>query len=509
MAIINSIASWIMKKRIHQIELFMKYPHDVQNECFKQLVQKANNTEWGKKFEYESIFTPEKFKERVPVQNYESLSPFIERVRRGEENILWPSSTKWFAKSSGTTNSKSKFIPVTPESLEDCHFNGGKDMLCIYCTNYPETQIFSGKCLGLGGSHQVDNFNDHTSYHGDLSAIMLQNRPLWADFMMSPNLPTALMNKWEDKLNNISRFTLSDNITSIAGVPSWMLLLLKNTLNNSDKQNIKQLWPNLEVFFHGGISFEPYRQQFDSIFGTNEIVCLEIYNASEGFFGIQDQKNNSDLLLMLDYGIYYEFIPNEEFGKEHPKTLALNEIEIGQNYAVVISTNSGLWRYQIGDTIRFTSLSPYRFKITGRTKHYINAFGEELMIENAEKAMLIACQKTQAIIREFTAAPVFMTRQNSGYHEWLIEFEKEPENISYFAEMLDNALKSINSDYEAKRYQSLTLAEPRIRKAPEGTFYNWLKSKNKLGGQNKIPRLSNNREYMDQLLSFVQTQKNA
>jgi hypothetical protein len=500
--IINSLASWLMKKRIHQIELFMKYPYDVQEEWLRKLLYTAKDTEWGRKYDFSSISNIAQYQERVPVQDYEAFKPFIERLRKGEQNLLWPTETKWFAKSSGTTSDKSKFIPVSNESLEDCHLSGGKDMLAIYCNLHPETQMFSGKSLGLGGSHQTDQFGNHQSHHGDLSAIVMQNLPFWADFLRAPNLSIALMGEWEKKLEKLARSTMEENVTSLAGVPSWMLVLLKHILSLTGKKSIIEVWPNLEVFFHGGVYFQPYKEQFKELFGSAKVNYLELYNASEGFFGIQDQAGSDELLLMLDYGIYYEFVPMDP-GKNE-KALSLNEVETGKNYAMVISTNAGLWRYNIGDTIKFTSLSPFRFKITGRTKHFINAFGEEVIIDNAENALKIACEKTGAVIKEYTAAPVYMTGNESGAHEWLIEFQKYPDNLEYFSEMLDNALKSINSDYEAKRYNDMALRKPLIKAVAEGTFYNWLKSKGKLGGQNKVPRLSNNRNYIEEISSFIE-----
>lgn len=503
MPILNSVASWLMKKRMLQIEVFMKYPHEVQNEWFRKLISSAQNTEWGKKFSYNSIETLRQFQERVPLQDYDSLKPCIERIRRGEQNILWNEEIKWFAKSSGTTSDKSKFLPVSPQSLEECHYKGGKDMVAMYCNNFPDTQLFTGKNLALGGSHHTDLYDNYESYHGDVSAIIMQHLPLWAEFLRAPELSIALMSDWEKKLEKIAKSTMNENVTSIAGVPSWMLVLLKYILKLSGKKTIKEIWPNLEVYFHGGVSFSPYKENFKNIFGTSSVNYLELYNASEGFFGIEDQKNSDELLLMLDYGIYYEFLPCDETENKNEKTISLDEVEVGKNYALVISTNSGLWRYQLGDTIKFTSINPYRFKISGRTKHFINAFGEEVVIENTENALKIACEKTNAVAREYTVAPIYMGSENNGAHEWLIEFEKEPTDINYFSEVLDNALKSLNSDYEAKRFNNYALRAPIIRKMNEGTFYNWLKVQGKLGGQNKIPRLSNNRKYVEEILAMA------
>ncbi len=500
--LINSLISWLMKKRMHQIELFMKYPHDVQAEWLMKLINAAQNTEWGKSYDYKSIRNRETFRKRVPVQDYEAIKPYVQRLMEGEQNILWNTEIKWFAKSSGTTSDKSKFIPVSQESLEECHYRGGKDMLSLYCSNYPDTLLFDGKGLAMGGTHSVISV-DNESYYGDVSAIIMQNLPYWAEFIRTPNLEIALMNEWEEKINKMTDATISENVTSLSGVPSWTLVLLRFILEKTGKKNIHEVWPNLEVFFHGAVSFTPYREQFKAIIPSSKMHYLETYTASEGFFGIQDQRNSQELLLMLDYGIYYEFMPLEEEGKEDPKTLSLSEVKTGINYALIISTNAGLWRYKIGDTVQFTSLNPYRIKVSGRTKHFINAFGEELIIDNADKALKIACHKSEAIIKEYTAAPVFFTDNSSGAHEWLIEFEIAPENIDYFTEALDNALKSLNSDYEAKRYKNMALRMPLVKAMPQGTFYNWLKSKNKLGGQFKVPRLSNERNYVEEIISLI------
>ncbi len=500
MGLLNSVVAWIMKQRIHQMELFMKYPHDVQAEWFKKLIEAGKDTEWGQKYDYKSITTPEEYKNRVPVSNYDDLRDDINRVRQGEQNILWPTDIKWFAKSSGTTGDKSKFIPVSTESLTECHFKGGKDMLSIYCNNYPETNIFSGKGLTLGGSHQLGEFENST-YYGDLSAILMENLPFWVHIIRTPDLSIALMDEWESKIDAIAKATIAEDVTNIAGVPSWTLVLMKYVLETTGKKDLLEVWPNLEVFFHGGVNFTPYREQFKKLVPSANMHYLETYNASEGFFGIQDSTNKRELLLMLDYGVYYEFMPMSELTNDNPKTLQLHEVELNTNYALIITTNAGLWRYKIGDTVMFTSLSPYRVQITGRTKSFINAFGEELMVDNADKALDIACKKTGAVVREYTAAPVFMSDNASGAHEWLIEFEKEPANADLFGGYLDNALKSLNSDYEAKRYKNMALHEPIVRVMPEGSFYNWLKFKNKLGGQNKVPRLHNDRKMLEEVLS--------
>ncbi len=502
MPLINSLISWIMKKRMHQIELFMKYPHDVQNEWFKKLISAAKDTEWGRDHDYRNINTVDDFKEKVPISDYGKLMPYILRLRRGEQNVLWSSDIKWYAKSSGTTSSKSKYIPVSSEAMETCHFKGGKDMLSIYCNNNPNTMMFDGKGLALGGSHQISEFNNE-SYYGDLSAVLIQNLPFWVEFYRTPNLSIALMDEWEEKINKMARATIKDNVTNITGVPSWSLILIKKILEITGKKSLLEVWPNLEVFIHGGVSFTPYRDQYHKLIPSEKMNYLETYNASEGFFGIQDRSGADDMLLMLDYGIFYEFLPLDQIDKEHPKTLQLDEVEINTNYALIISTNAGLWRYLLGDTIKFTSTNPYRIKITGRTKNFINAFGEELIIDNAENALDVACKKCNATIKEYTAAPVYITDSENGAHEWLIEFDTEPQNLSYFKEVLDNALKSLNSDYEAKRYKDIALKMPIVRNVPVNTFYKWLKARGKLGGQHKVPRLSNDRTYVEEILALL------
>ncbi|MCF8217775.1 MAG: GH3 auxin-responsive promoter family protein [Bacteroidales bacterium] len=501
MPLINSLISWFMKKRMHQIELFVRYPHNVQEEWFQRLIREARYTEWGLKYDYSGIKNREQFRERVPINTYDDLKPYIDRIRKGEQNILWNTDIRWFAKSSGTTAGKSKFIPVSTEAIEETHFRGGKDLLSFYCTNYPDTKLFDGKALGLGGSHYINEF-DNESFYGDVSAIIIQNLPFWAEFSRTPNMDVALMDQWEEKIEKMAEITSKENVTNLAGVPSWGLILLHRILEKTGKSNILDVWPNFEAIFHGGVNFVPYRNQFEKI-SSPGINYIENYNASEGYFGIQDQKNSNELLLMLDYGIYYEFMPISEIEKENPKTLTLEEVETGVNYALIISTNAGLWRYMIGDTIRFTSKNPYRIQITGRTKHFINAFGEELIVENAENALDVACQKTGSIIKEYTAAPVYLGDNQQAAHEWIIEFEKQPENFNFFKEALDNALKAINSDYEAKRYNDLMLQAPIIHSVEQGTFYNWMKKRGKLGGQNKVPRLSNNRDYVDEIKKMM------
>ena len=480
----NSIASWLLKKRYHQIELFLKYPAEVQQEVLLNLIDFADETELGTR--------------EVPIVTYEEMEPLIERARRGEQNIFWPTAIKWFAKSSGTTNAKSKFIPVSTEALEDCHYKSGKDLLCLYLNNNPDSQLFTGKSLRLGGSKEL--YEDNGTFFGDLSAILIDNMPFWAELSSTPSNRVSLMSEWERKLEAIIEESIEENVTSLAGVPSWMLVLLNQVMETTGKRHLFEIWENLEVYFHGGVSFNPYREQYRQLLPRERFRYYEIYNASEGFFAIQDQNSSQDLLLMLDYGIFYEFIPMDTFGKPGQKVIPLWEVEPGVNYAIIITTNAGLWRYLIGDTVRFTSTNPYRIRITGRTKHHINVFGEELIIENSEEALKRVCTKTGATIKEYTVAPVFMSGGEKGAHEWLVEFRNPPKDLAVFAEGLDRALQEVNSDYEAKRYKNITLNPLRLNVARENLFYDWLKAKGKLGGQHKIPRLSNSREYMDELL---------
>ncbi len=498
--LVNSIASWFLKKRFHQIELFLKYPNEVQNELLLNLIETAKDTQIGKKYDFASIENYETFAERLPISTYEEYQDIIERSRNGETNIFWPTPIKWFAKSSGTTNAKSKFIPVSMESLEDCHYAAGKDLLCMYLNNNENSQLFTGKSLRLGGSKEL--YRENGTVFGDLSAILIDNMPLWAEFSSTPSSKVSLMSDWEYKMQAIVDETRNENVTSLTGVPSWMLVLLHNVLETTGKNNLFDIWPNLEVYFHGGVSFTPYKDQYKKILPKSDFKYYEIYNASEGFFAIQDQNNSSELLLMLDYGIFYEFIPMDTYGTSEQKVIPLSDVKVNKNYAVIITTNAGLWRYKIGDTVRFTSINPYRIKVSGRTKHHINVFGEELIIENAEEALKKVCKKTNAEIVDYTAAPIFMKGKEKGAHEWIIEFKIPPNDIDYFNELFDNALKALNSDYEAKRYNNITLNKPAIHIGRKNLFYDWLKQNNKLGGQHKVPRLSNTRDYIDELLKL-------
>lgn len=479
------------------MELFLKYPNEVQEELLMNLIRSSENTIIGRKYDYISIKSYHAFTERIPISTYEDLEPLIEQTRRGEQNVFWNTPVKWFAKSSGTTNAKSKFIPVSNEALENCHYKGSKDLLCLYLNNNESSNLFIGKSLRLGGSSRI--YENNNTFFGDLSAILIENMPIWAEFSSTPSSKVSLMSEWEAKIPAIINEARNENVTSFAGVPSWMLVLMNKVLEETGKETLFDVWPNLEVYFHGGVSFDPYREQYNKLLPNNNFKYYEIYNASEGFFAIQDLNDSNDLLLMLDYGIFYEFIPMDLFGTTDEKAIRLSEVELHKNYAIVITTNAGLWRYMIGDTVRFTSLNPYRIRVTGRTKHHINVFGEELMVENTDRAIATACQVTQSEIVDYTVAPIFMKGKEKGAHEWIIEFKKEPQDLKHFQSILDETLQSLNSDYEAKRYKNMTLNPLLLNVARTNLFYDWLKEQNKLGGQHKIPRLSNQRDYLEQL----------
>jgi hypothetical protein len=498
--LVNSVASWFLKKRFHQIDLFLKYPHEVQNELLLNLLLISKDTEIGTTYDFKSIRNYREFSQRVPVSTYEDYQNLIERSRKGEHNIFWPKPIKWFAKSSGTTTAKSKFIPVSTDSLEDCHYAASKDLLCMYLNNNEDSTLFNGKNLRLGGSKKL--YEENGTIFGDLSAILIHNMPFWAEFSSTPSNKVSLMSDWEYKMQAIVNETINENVTSLAGVPSWMLVLLNNVLETSGSKTILDVWPNLEVYFHGGVSFLPYVDQFKAIIPSKSVKYYEIYNASEGFFAIQDRNHSDELLLMLDYGIFYEFIPMNTYGTAAEKVIPLSEVEKGKNYAIIVTTNAGLWRYKIGDTVKFTSTFPYRIKVTGRTKHFINVFGEELIIENTDKAIKIVTKKTKTKIIDYTVAPIFMKGKSKGAHQWIIEFKTPPKDLHYFIELLDNSLKALNSDYEAKRYNNITLNMPKVDVAQEGLFHKWMKKNNKLGGQHKVPRLSNSRQFLEELLEM-------
>ena len=506
MKFINSIVNNFVSDRLERIEYFKKHPFTVQEAIMFNLISKAKNTEWGKRYKFSSIRDVEDFKTSLPLQSYEDVRPYIDRIRNGEQNVLWPGAITWFAKSSGTTDDKSKFIPVSDEALHSCHFRGGRDVLAIYSRQNPKTKVFTGKTLTLGGSHEI-NMLENNSRYGDLSAIMIENIPRWADFIRTPPAKVALLSDFEEKLEKIAKVSIKKNVVSFAGVPSWNMTLMKFILNYTGKSNILEVWPDMELFIHGGVCFEPYREQYWRLFPSPNMHYFETYNASEGFFALQDDPKSDDMLLMLDYDVFYEFIPVEEFGKDFPDVHTIDQVETDRNYAMVITTNAGLWRYIIGDTVVFTSIQPHKIKITGRIKQFINAFGEELIVDNAEKALQIACRETNAIVSEYTAGPVYMTGDSNGAHEWLIEFEKEPDNMSLFTSNLDRALCWLNSDYEAKRNKNITLRMPIVHSLPKGSFYKWMKQRGKLGGQNKVPRLSNDRKYLDDIFKISKNLK--
>jgi len=500
---LNSVFSWFMQKRFHQMELFMKYPHEVQTEVLNYLLQMGASTEWGKAHGYKDITNVNRFRNSVPLQTYEDLKPYVKRLQAGEQGLIWPTEISWFAKSSGTTSDKSKFIPVSREALDNCHYKAGKDLLAVYDHNHPNNNVYGGKSLAIGGSSQINALNKD-SYYGDLSAIIIKNLPFWVEFKRVPERDIALMDEWETKIERMARSVMDEDVSNMAGVPSWTLLLLKRILELKGAKQMSEVWPNFELYMHGGISFAPYRKHFHTLIGGYKLQCYENYNASEGFFGIQDRAGADDMLLMLDYGIFYEFIPLANSLEEQPKTILLEDVEIHKVYELVISTNAGLWRYRLGDTIEFTSTKPYRIRVAGRTKSFINAFGEELMVDNAEKAIALTCEKLDCRVKDFTAGPIYMDLDSRGAHQWLIEFEQEPLNKEEFAGTLDGYLKTLNSDYEAKRTADLSLQKPQIHFLPSGTFYNWLKHKGKLGGQHKVPRLSNDRAILDDILAYNQ-----
>jgi hypothetical protein len=501
MKLLSPAISRIARLRSSAIDEWVNDPIGTQRHVLQHLVTSAQYTEYGRKYGFNKTFTTRAFKQAVPINDYESLKPYIERMLAGEENVLWNTPIQWFAKSSGTTSDRSKFIPVSKESLDENHFQGSKDALTLYYINFPESDLLTGKGLVIGGSHQVGQISDDIQY-GDLSAVLMQNSPFWSHWIRTPELSIALLDEWENKIEQLARSTMLENVTSVSGVPTWTLVLFKRILELSGKQTIKEVWPNLELYFHGGVSFVPYREQFEKIIG-GPINYLDIYNASEGFFSVQINPQDDGMLLMLNHGIFYEFMPVDEYGKDNPKTVGLKEVEVGKNYAPIISTTGGLWRYLLGDTIQFTSVFPFRIKVSGRLKHYINAFGEEVIVDNSDKALAIACEKTGAIVCDYTAAPIYFSHSSNGAHEWLIEFEKEPESLAAFAYELDTALRSINSDYDAKRHKDIALGQLIIKPLPLGTFTQWLRSKGKLGGQHKVPRLSNDRTYVEEITTTL------
>jgi hypothetical protein len=500
MKLLSPAISRLARMRMWSIDSWMQDSASAQREVLQDLVTTAQYTQIGLEYGFEKLFNIKDFKQRVPVHEYDDLKPYIERMMSGEENVLWPTPVNWFAKSSGTTSDKSKFIPISEESLKEGHYKASKDVLTLYYHNFPASNLLTGKGLVIGGSHQVHTINEAVQF-GDLSAVLMQNAPFWSNWIRTPDLSIALMDEWEAKIERMAEQTIEENITSISGVPTWTIVLFRRILEKTGKSSISEVWPNLELYLHGGVSFVPYREQMHQLIGK-PINYLEMYNASEGFFAAQDQPGAEGMLLFAEHGIFYEFMPVEEYGKSYPNTVGLHQVELGKNYAPIITTNGGLWRYIVGDTIQFVSTVPYRVKVTGRLKHFINAFGEELMVDNSDAAIAVACEKTGAIVNEYTAAPVYFSAKGNGAHEWLIEFEKPPASLDIFTQELDRALQNINSDYEAKRYKDIALHLPLVRSIDKGSFHRWLQQKGKLGGQHKVPRLSNDRKIIDVILSL-------
>jgi hypothetical protein len=500
MKLLSPAISSLARMRLWRIEGWKNNPADAQREVLQDLVTSAQYTEFGRRYKFSELFNIRSFKQAIPIHEYNDIKPYIERIMHGEQNVLWNTPIFWFAKSSGTTSDKSKFIPISDESLEDCHYKAAKDVLTMYYQFNPDSELLTGKGLVIGGSHTISPMN-HEAQYGDLSAVLLQNSPFWAHWLRTPELSIALMDEWEDKIEKLAKNSIKENVTSISGVPTWTLVLFKRILEITGKTNMSEVWPGLQLYMHGGVSFTPYKEQFQKLIGK-EIHYLEMYNASEGFFAAQEIPGDDGMLLFTDHGIFMEFMPVGEYGKENPKTIGLDEVEKGKNYAPVISTNGGLWRYLLGDTIQFTSLVPFRIKVTGRLRHFINAFGEELIVDNTDNAIAVACEKTGAIVIDYTAAPVYFSDMANGAHEWLIEFEKEPQSMALFRDELDTALKAVNSDYEAKRHKDIALRKPELHPVRKGIFREWLRSKGKLGGQHKVPRLSNERQYVEEILAL-------
>ncbi len=501
MKLLSPAISKLARMRLWRIENWSNHPEATQREVLQELVTAGQYTEFGRKYNFSKLFTLKEFKKNIPIHEYDDIKPYILRMMSGEENILWNTPVKWFAKSSGTTSDKSKFIPISEESLQDNHFKASKDVLSNYYKNFPSSDLLTGKGLVVGGSHQINRVNEDIQF-GDLSAVLMQNSPFWGQWIRTPELSVALLDEWEQKIETLAQVTAQENVTSLAGVPTWTLLLLKRILEIKGKSTIKEVWPNLELYINGGVSFVPYKEQFDKIIG-GKINYLEIYNASEGFIAAQVSPDDNGMLLFTEHGIFYEFMPVEEYGKENPVTVGLKDVVVGKNYAIVMSTTGGLWRYLIGDTIQFTQLNPYNIRISGRLKHYMNAFGEEVIVDNSDKAIATASEKTNAIVNDYTAAPVYFSDNNNGAHEWLVEFEKEPDDLNAFTIELDECLKNINSDYEAKRHKNIALRLPIVQAIPKGTFTKWLRSKGKLGGQHKVPRLSNERIMLEEILKLT------
>lgn len=501
MSVVNSLISAFYARRLRAIDRFRRLPEEVQAEQFRLLTEYGSKTQYFSKYGTDAYSSLEQFQQKVPVVGYDDLQGEIERMRQGEENVLWPGRVDWYAKSSGTTGDRSKYIPVSPEILDGCHFQGGRDSMVLFADGNPDSKAFAGKTLTLGGSHRLDNESGSVARSGDLSAVMIQNAPRAVNLVREPPMDIALIPDFDQKVEAICRRCSGKRITSFLGVPSWNLVLMNRILEYTGRDNLSEVWPDLSLFMHGGVSFTPYREQYRQLIPSDKMLYMETYNASEGFFGIQDDLSSTDMLLLLDHGVFYEFLPLKELDRPE-KAVPLTEVKTGVNYAMIISTSGGLWRYMIGDTVEFTNLSPYKIRITGRTKSYINAFGEELIVDNAERAMEAACRETGAKVTDYTVAPIYMKSRSKGGHQWLVEFEQEPADALLFAEILDRTLQEVNSDYAAKRFKNTTLMPLQLVVAPRGAFYRWMESRKKLGGQNKVPRLVNDRRYMDELLKI-------
>ena len=500
MKLLSPAISRLARLRLWQIDNWMSQPVSAQREVLQELVTAAQYTEFGRKYGFSDLFNIRSFKQTVPVQEYDEVKPFITRMMEGEDGLIWNTPVHWFAKSSGTTSDKSKFIPVSEDILQDNHYQGAKDVLTMYYNFNPFSDLLTGKGLVVGGSHQVNQVNATVSF-GDLSAVLLQNSPFWGHWLRTPELSIALLDEWETKIEQLALNTIPENVTSISGVPTWTLVLFKRILELTGKSCMKEVWPNLELYIHGGVSFVPYREQFARLIGA-DINYLEMYNASEGFFAAQDSPDADGMLLFTEHGIFYEFMELSEYGKPFPETIGLNKVQLNRNYAMIITTSGGLWRYVVGDTVQFTTLAPYRIRVSGRLKHYMNAFGEEVIVDNSDKAICIACERSGAIVNDYTAAPVYFSDHHNGAHEWLIEFEKAPADLRLFTYELDTALKNLNSDYEAKRHRDIALKMPLVHAIPKGVFTEWLRRKGKLGGQHKVPRLSNERTLLEEIFSI-------
>lgn len=489
-----------LRYRINRVRKMYSIPHELQQETFETLLENLKATEYGRAYSASKIKSIIDFKKALPIVNYEDLYPYIETMMRGTSNVLWPGKINMFAKSSGTTNDKSKYIPISEENLFENHVAASWDAVSILYQNRPDTKIFDGKNLIMGGSLTSNKDN---LIIGDVSAILLDKMPMVGKPFYTPDSEIALLPDWEQKIDLIAKHCLNEDVVMFAGVPTWTIVLFNKMLDMTGKSNMREIWPNVKTYLHGGVGFDPYVEQFRKFIPYDDMEYYEVYNASEGYFAVQDRLKEKGMLLLLDNSVYYEFIPLEYSDEDNPQTLSLDEVEEGKDYVIVISTSSGLWRYKPGDIIRFVTIKPYRIMVSGRTKQFINVFGEEVMVHNTDQAIKMTIEKCPAILSNYTVGPIFMENEAKGGHHWLIEFEELPQNLDEFSSTLDGCLRSINSDYDAKRYKDIALQPLKLTVLPKGSFYNWLKSKNRLGGQTKVPRLANTREYIDQLLSFI------